>query len=269
MTEVVREKFAGRPYLIADSDIPETARAFGYPTEVWDETTQRKLAAGYRHGAFEAAELLLSRPAVEIQFVDANDPGTPLGSSETMPTKRPQVTLGFNDHGGGSESGYKILLNMLRGRDAGQYVLVSPPQADSTRSNTTFYRGDFTFPSQAPFGDARQGRPVFHDGVPNPLKTYGAASNLGQDGYKYYLVGQRNYGCTLVAAFRAAGFRFVQRPMDFDTEYMETMGIYPSKSQIYTDKAWPNGEMGTKRPVGQFAEQISRLRLVEAMLSAA
>lgn len=260
-----------KPFLVADSDIPDTYRGLGYPLDVWDELVAAKVEATYRHGAFEAAELMLSEPGVVVSFVNATSRGSRIWDDSDERYKRPECLLGFNDHGGGSESHHKILLNRFGGRSrSGQYVLWSPPAEDYRPSSTTFYKADFTFLTHEPITV----RGKFEKTVPNPLKTLEPAATMQRpnSNYNFYLVGNRADRSSLVRAFRAAGFTFLPRPLDYNTEYTEMIAMKRPRSledrieERTRSKKWPNGVMGSEPPVGQFAAQIARLRIAEASL---
>ena len=259
------------PFLVPDSDIQDTRSLQGYPLEVWDElVADRATGQPYRHGAFAAAELMLSEPGVEIYFVDAHSRGEKVWSESVERDKGPSHLLGFNDHGGGSESAHRILLNRFSGRGdrSGQYVLFSPPGETYEPTSTTFYRADYADLTAEPDEADR-----YETSVPNPLKTLEQAALMERpdDNYLFYLVGGRAHRESLVAAFRAAGFTFAPRPME-RKEYERLLGTKrpePLENQIKEEarwKRWPNGAMSADPPKGQFAKQITQLRIAEAVL---
>ncbi|PID99269.1 hypothetical protein CSA80_00675 [Candidatus Saccharibacteria bacterium] len=257
-----------RPVLISRTDID---RNYGYslplPVRAWDELAQEARGKSVRHGAYAAAELLLSEAAVQIDFVNLDEPGRSLYPEEPdTPYKHPACLLGYNDHAGGSESDNRVVVNLF-GDDssAGSYVLYSPPQKNGVLpTSTTFYRADPTFLIRSPSG--RWG--PYLSGVPNALKTDGVAMEQGRD-YQYYVLGKTDHRTLVVDVLRAAGFSFLPRPMSEGE--LDDIGKHARSDTLelnaaYRDPTWPYGEFGADPPKGQFAEQIARLRIAEASL---
>lgn len=242
-----------RPILISADEIDGVANAFGYPSEVLDAAIEAKVAdRSYRDGVFEAAELILKEAAVVVSFVDKDDRGATIRDDDTQAFIRPKQLIGFNDHAGGSESGFKILLNcFFEGEEPSQYVLWSPPDEDGSPSNTTFRKVDFTFPSMEADGIERRG-------VPNPLKTASVALNLGRKFYDFLLIGDESVLQRIPAVFKAIGFSFEPDPFEiFSEEYSDLRrleGLAEGEARHPRAKHWPKD---------QFAQQIAAIRDLE------
>jgi hypothetical protein len=195
-----------QPVLLPDGEIEGNGSAFGYPVQAWDDAIEATISnKGLKDGALEAAELMLQEAAVAVFFVNYANPGRPIREGEEPSFRGPEMLLGFNDHGGGSESNYKILLNLFSNKVPAQYVLYSPPEKDGSPSNTTFHCADFGLPVLEPQRIVRQN-------VPNVLKTCDEAMKRRRDYYEFYLVGQDDAPQRLVDAFTALGFDFLDTP---------------------------------------------------------
>lgn len=242
-----------RPILLAADEIDGVANAFGYPTEVLGAAIEAKIADGsYRDGVFEATELILKEAAVLISFVDKDDRGAKIRDEDIQAFIRAKLLIGFNDHAGGSESGFKILLNcFFEGEEPSQYVLWSPPDEEGLPSNTTFRKVNFTFPSMEADGIERRG-------VPNPLKTASAARYLGRKFYDFLLIGDKSVPQRIPAVFKAIGFSFETEPFEvFSEEYSELRrleAVAESKAAHPWARHWPKD---------QFAQQITAIRSLE------
>jgi hypothetical protein len=241
------------PLLLPDGEIEGTRGPFGYPIETWDAAVEaRRSSNDARDGVFEAAELMLREAAVAIYFVDIDDPGRAIREGERPLFRGGKMMLGFNDHGGGSESRYKILLNCFPdGEDPAQFVLYSPPKEDGSPSNTTFHRADFTYLNFEPGKIARRN-------VPNVLKTCDEAVKLSREYYQFYVIGRLDIPQRLPGAFAAAGFDFADTPYDDDMLYE-----YRRLERIHKEKLEPEGRYGPVWPSGQFSAQIKKLRSAE------
>jgi len=238
------------PLLVADDDISGASNAFGYRTEVFDAAVDQKVNVGaYRNGIYEAVGLILTEAAVAIQFVDQADPGKPIREGEE-PFIRPRMQLGFNDHGGGSESHFRILLNRPDDESSTQYVLYSPPTEDGLPSNLTFHRSDLGFLTYEPSLDYR--RP---GQVPNALKTGGACSYWGRSNFEFYIVGDSTVPAQFANTFERIGFSFVNKPYDRE----RLVGIRRNEGNMPSD--YPGRFLW---PVNQFREQLAKLQELEA-----
>lgn len=235
-----------RPLLLSRSELSINSDPFESAEASFGDAIRQKTAEGtYRHGVYAAAELLLRESAVAIQYVDVAD-------TSTWHT-RSGLQLGFNDHGGGSESGFKLLLNRFTDEEAAaQYVLYSPPAADNTASNTVFHRAAFSFLEWEPHGLEYPSR------VPNPLKTAGACQIRRRSDYDFYLVGGSSVPCQLGAAMEAAGFSFDTTPYDEATLHA-----------LRTDADTARGRLSYREfhnwPGQQFAAQIALLQAAEKL----
>lgn len=79
----------------------------------------------------KAVAILLQFAGCSVKFVDTTRRTKPYGRKfYTYPSDK--TMLGFNDHRGGSESHYKILLNQSPEGDEASYVLYSPPLEDGS-----------------------------------------------------------------------------------------------------------------------------------------
>jgi hypothetical protein len=190
-------------------------------------------------GIKNAARLVLSETAVSIHFVDVSKPADWV-PHENPPSFERVMQLAFNDHGGGSESGFRILLNrFVEGHEPAQYVLLSPPDAEGKPRNTTFHQADFTFPHM-------EGKDLhYKEYTPNPLKTEGQAARQGRNYYHFFLFGDSSTPFALSEAFARAGFSFDPKPMSLDRYYE----VYLGKPDVYK----------TEWPAEQFTKQIAQL----------
>lgn len=233
---------SGEALLVAQPDVKEVANStFDYfpvaDTEPFLEEWQK--AHPDADGVKDAVQLLLSESAVSIQFVDISAPADWV-PHETPPSFERSLQLALNDHGGGSESGFRILLNrFVEGEEPAQYVLVSPPDAEGKPRNLTFHHADFTFPTLE--ADGLQ----YDEYTPNPLKTSGQASRNGRSHYQFFLFGDSDAPRALSQTFEDIGFDFDPEPYS-DARFQE---VYLGKPGVHK-APWPGN---------QFAEQIAKL----------
>ena len=243
-----------RPVLISADEISEVPIAQGYKVETLEAAIETKTVdETYRDGVFEAAELMLRESAVVVQYNDINDPGKSIWEDDPQRFKRSKLLLGFNDHGGGSESGFKLLLNsFFDGEEPTQHMLFSPPEEDGSTSNLTFRQADFTMPCM------EVGRK--YTTIPNPLKTSGAALYRGRKFYDFWLIGDDTTPQRFSEAFKDAGFNFEPTPFELDKDSYRHL-------RRLEDKATANfvGPRVMNWPGDQFAIQIEQLRAAEAL----
>jgi hypothetical protein len=191
-------------------------------------------------GVTEAVRLMLSESAVAIQFVDISAPADWV-PHENPPSFKRSTQLGFNDHGGGSESAHRILINRyVEGQEPEQYVLFSPPEETGEPSNLVFHNSDFTFLTLA-----SNGCYPYDIHLPNPLKTGGqAGQTYGRNHYNFFLFGGSEVPYEFAQTFVNAGFSFNGEP--YDMEKYDKLKLGRPKMRYL----WPDG---------QFAEQIANL----------
>ncbi len=265
------EILRGWPFLIAESAMAEYGEtpydsAHCYTLEAWDAASSALTAdPKRRHGAFEAAELLLSEPTVKVSFVDANDQGKRARNGDERHVKAAACLLGFNDFRGTTDSDYKIMLNRFDGEDPGQYVLFSPPGAQDVPAGKTFFRGDFTFPAWDPF----EKRSLYATDVPESLKLHKDVTALDEPNGNYFLVGAANARTLLAQVFIAAGFSFCEWPMTDDehNSIFDAINIYQlgnTLPRVQRQLLSPNANTHNNPLAAQFSEQIAKLRLAEA-----
>lgn len=164
------------------------------------------------NGVKEAVRLMLSQCATAIVFVDTEKTVETPFPDEDDPAYKRGIQLGFNDHMGGSESAFKILVNRyVDGSKPSQYVLYSPPREDGSSSNMIFRRANFTFLSHTADG-------LDYDrDTPNPLKTVGAAGYRGGDrDYQYFVFGNANTPLRFSQVFEDIGFQYNDSPYSMD-----------------------------------------------------
>ncbi len=259
------------PILLTREDIGEIPNAFGFTVDATLSALERKAAdPSTRDGIYEAAELMLRESAVAIQWVDITKSGKPIREGE-QPYRREDFQLGFNDHFGGSESHFKLLLNrFVEGEEPAMHVLYSPPNEDDTPSNTVFHRADFTFITSPP----SERRLTYSPWVPNPLKTAGVSQYLGRGmDYDFFLYGGPETPYDFSKVFEQAGFKFDPNPYDDDmTQNEETGNFTPGGEWDLSTKEHAARERLDYRemhhwPSEQFAAQIALLRAAEAAAS--
>lgn len=256
-----------RPILLTREDIGENPKMFGFTVEATAAALERKAAdPSTRDGVFEAAELMLRESAVAIQWVDITKPGKPIREGEELYRKE-DFQLGFNDHFGGSESNFKILLNrFVEGEETAMHVLYSPPNEDGSPSNIVFHRADFTFITSPPSEKIL----TYSPWVPNPLKTAGVSQYLGRGmDYDFFLYGDPETPFRFSQAFEQAGFVFDPNPYNDDlAQYEETGEFTPGGKWDLSAKEHAASERLGHRgmhywPGEQFAAQIALLREAE------
>ncbi len=163
----------------------------------------------------QAVATLLQFAGCVVNFVDISRKVRSYGNRHyEYPLEK--YMLGFNDHFGGSESYYKILLNQSPDGDKASYVLLSPPLEDGSPSNMTFHRCDFTFLSREP-SPARFTKELrYGPFVPNPLKTHHTRNHWDRKyyftDYNYYLFGLPNAKQAFFKRFEDIGFEFSKEP---------------------------------------------------------
>lgn len=153
---------------------------------------------------------------------------------------RPDGAVAFNDHGGGSESHFRILFNTS---DDGQRVLFCPPMPDGSPSNMTFRRSNFNVLAPEPYGD---GGYEYWDRVPNLLKSTGpAGKNRETNDPTYFLVtaGGVDPRPELQSVLEQAGFTFTTEnygeALERGTEYERLRRIPAFEHEQQEYRAWP------------------------------
>lgn len=239
----------GRSVLLSAGEIDTIPKAFGYPNEALEAAVEAKTVNNeYRDGVFEAAELLLREAAVAIEFIDANNSGRIIHEGTTQRYTDSDILLAFNDHGGGSESAYKILVNgFFADREPGQYVLLSPPDTHGLPINLTFHRADFAFPTCISDN-------IMSPSLPNALKTAGAASYIGRNFYAYYLIGTYDVLERFPRVLAASGFTFEHQPYQY-----EQIRQYQAPGRLID----PGLPRVVQWPRDQFSAQIAQLKKAE------
>ncbi len=243
------------PVLLEPGEYGRTAGTFVCAD--YDPLLLEKAEEGH-DGVRRAVELLLTRAPVAIVHVDVSqvssdfaNPGTTVYRSDT------DKAIGFNDHSGGSESDFKIVLNGTPNASGVMHVLFSPPDEQGNPTNLTFRRADMHHLSQRSSGP-------YEGIIPNPMKTGGAAQARGFADYRYYLFGDSSTVPVVCEAFQDAGFDFSDDP------YEMGLGLGPLSNSSYLDLAQYAleaeerlGEYNSRRfwPGDQFAEQIRNLGL--------
>ena len=162
------------------------------------------------------------------------------------------IQLGFNDHMGGSESAFKILVNRhADGSKPSQYVLYSPPREDGSSSNMIFRRANFTFLSHAA-DDLDYDR-----NTPNPLKTAGVTGYRGGDrDYEYFVFGDVNTPLRFSQIFEDIGFQYNNSPypMDVSSHLWRVENEARDRLNFTEIHQWPGQ---------QFAGQLAVLEALE------
>ena len=238
------------PVLLTPDDIDAPHSVFGFPRDaIWSAAEAKD---GARNGVFEAAEIMLREAAVVVQHIDVSDQGHEVHIDPGRPYVQPGNIIGFNDHAGGSESSYKLLVNCyFDGEEPSQYVLYSPPEEDGSPSNLTFRRSDFTFLDWAAEGTRER-----H--IPNNLKTYSIAHQLGRNFYEFYILGDHTVPTQFAEVLKAAGFSFEPEP--FETFGDEIRRLHDLEYAYEKDTIEPRA---LRWPKDQFAGQIALLRELE------
>jgi hypothetical protein len=192
-------------------------------------------------GILDAARLVLSESAVVIQFIDTSELAewVPRGYP---PSFKAKGQIGFNDHGGGSESHFRILLNRhVEGGPVEQYVLYSPPDEYSRPSSKTFHRASFTFPADEPAGLE------YETYLPNILKTHAAASRQGRHFHDFFLFGDSSTPILFSQIFERIGFSFNEQP--YTHEEMNKLK-HISRQNRHLQIKWPGS---------QFSAEVARI----------
>lgn len=213
------------------------------------------------NGAVLAAGLLLTRAAVSVVHIDISETRASFVPGDARRFYEDGATVGFNDHFGGSESSFKILLNGSPSGKQASHVLLSPPDESGRPTNTTFRNCDFTFPTwESDYMYTRR--------VPNPLKTSSVAGYRGSSQYEYFLFGGPDAPAQVYEQFADAGFDFVDSPYSGDLDGQGPEHLWFLRR--YEDKAYKTlGYRGGHYwPGDQFSEQLIRLGLETPKLSA-
>ncbi len=189
-------------------------------------------------GVLSAVRLLLQESAVSIAYVNTEEVHTEEIGTDRFDFLKASELLGFNDHGGGSESDYKILLQDVSQKE--QYVLYSPPLTKGLSANLSFRAADFTYLSEIPYGAG-------YADVPNPMKTAGQARRFGRSSYTFMLFGTAETPDNFIDTFHRIGFTFHAEP--YAEEELATLRVIASNMPSSVD-AWPGG---------QFEWQLSQL----------
>ncbi len=232
-----------------------------FPTDVFDPVIEALSEdPEVPNGIHEAARLLLTQCATVLRIVDMTKPEAGYSDDQT-PFYIGRTILAFNDHGGGSESDFKILVNRHK-EDGGvdQQLLIAPPDEAGIAANLTFHNGDFTFPSWEPRGPKGSSLTYYTYGnLPNNLKTGGASMAAGRRGnYDYFLFGDPSTPIAFSSLLEQIGFGYVDTPYDDDERWrLKTLGdVYKAGLDNFTDTRilWPKE--------GQFAAQLATLEAI-------
>lgn len=238
-----------REVLLFGTDV-EDYRDGLFPTDVFVPLLDSKRQdPNVPDGVKRAVKLLLTESAVVIKFVNT-DVMEPYWEGET-PRYTAPCNLAFNDHGGGSESQFKILLNRHQpDADPTQQVLYSPPNADGSASNTTFHRSSLTFLDREPNGLE------YEEAIPNSLKTGDAAQYYGRSEYDFFLFGNSSTPERFSQVFEQIGFKFEDTPYE---------GIKVVEFNALRDAAHErlSAEEYDHWPHDQFARQLAILNTIE------
>lgn len=236
-----------------------------FPVDEIQELLEAKLKEG-RDGAKQAAGLMLTRAAVAIVHIDTTKIRDAYAPGDLRKFYERGTTVGFNDHFGGSESSFKLLLNGSPSGDQSSYVLYSPPDKSGRPTNTTFRNCDFTWLNRASKGQYMYTAPGH---VPNPLKTADVASYRGRGpNYEYYLFGGPDAEQQVYDQFAVAGFDFTETPYssEFGEMGFDNTWVLSRHEDAARQNLGPRG--GRFWPGDQFSEQLARLGLDTPKLSA-
>ncbi len=216
---------------------------------------EEKRALG-KDAILEGVALLMTKSAVALVHVDiTKQRKSYIPDDDRMRYEDNDQPIGFNDHGGGSESRFKILLNGSPEEFDMQYVLYSPPDKEGNPSNIAFHKADFTFLSWEPKGPYKG---VGH--VPNPLKTSGAHSYRGASSYQYYIFGGPDVPRQVYEKFSEAGFGFKLEPYTHDISAPEGVMTTFTLSRQEDDAREALGYRGSRFwPGDQFAKNLELL----------
>ncbi|HLB66612.1 MAG TPA: hypothetical protein VJJ78_03410 [Candidatus Saccharimonadales bacterium] len=164
------------------------------------------------YGVKEAVKLILTQCATVIRFVDIGNPVDSPFPDEDSQVYKTGLQLAFNDHMGGSESAFKILVNRhTEDAEPAQYVLYSPPQEEGSPSNNVFHHSNFTFIESGADGLD------YANHVPNALKTAGAVGYRGGDrDHEYFVFGNEQTPFRFSKLFENIGFVFEEQPYSYD-----------------------------------------------------
>lgn len=237
--EVFPHAFMGENYFYPEAidEILEAKRA--------DKTTPS--------GVKEAVKLLLSQCATVINHVDVTKTVETPYPDEDSPVYKRGTQLGFNDHCGGSESDFKILVNHVKpGLEPQQQVLYAPPNEDGSPSNTVFHGSDFVFLGQPAEGLR------YPNSVPNALKTGGAAGYRdGDRDFDFFVFGDSETPLKFSRLLEDIGFSFDDQPYSEvnESELWHLEGEAKSRFGFTEMHHWPGR---------QFAAQLAILETLEA-----
>jgi hypothetical protein len=214
----------------------------------------------------QAVATLLQFSGCVVNFVDTSRRVHPY-REQYYEYPRDKYMLGFNDHRGGSESHYKILLNQAPDGDEASYVLYSPPLEDGEPSNMTFRRCDFTFLSREPIAQRHTKDLRFGPYVPNPLKTHHTRGYWDRSyyhtNYDYYLFGLPETKQAFFDRFASIGFEFSKQPYELGySRGEEASDTVSSLDNTENEANRKLGYTGSKYwPGDQFAPQLAELKL--------
>jgi len=246
------------PILITYDEIDNSRRNFfGWPEGTLEASLANLASKRAGKGINGAVSLLLNEAAAVVYHIDIGELARKIRADDEFAYKGVGALLGFNDHGGGSESGHKILVNDF-GTANGQFVLYSPPTNHYEPTSTTFYQCDFTFMTSPPVARSFPKRTTS-----NILKTADAADHWGRNFHEFYLVGDQEVPAQFIDKFRDIGFGFSNGPIsDDELERIEdTADSELVKASPYSPEGhWPYGDRLSAQPSGQFAQFIAKLQ---------
>ncbi len=252
--------FSGEfPVLIEQADLAACDDDIKKRNNFWvggiEPVLEQKAAEG-RDAISDAVGLLLTTSAVALVHIDLTKKRKSYyPDDDRIFYERPEAAVGFNDHFGGSESRFKILLNGSPDGDKASYVLFSPPKADGSPTNTTFRRSHFVILTRE--SDGIYGGPGY---VPNPLKTADTAGYKGLTNYQYFIFGDSNVPQEVYHRFAESGFEFISQPYD-TSEYRE-MRVAEQAARASLDYRG-----GHYWPGDQFADNLKRIGIEPPKLS--
>ena len=266
MAHSISSKFELTPVLLTPEDIMGLESDQDYDYSYFYVTSIKKVLEAKRKdghdGIAQAAAKLLTEPAVAILHVDTTKRRKPFRSNRYAHEADKNTPIAFNDHFGGSESRFKVLLNGSPNDPDNSYVLYSPPLEDGSPSYARFHKADFTFLSDEP-----RGLYTGYGGVPNPLKTGGVSQYRGRSGYKHYLFGGPDVRHQLYQAFSTAGFEFVDSPYPttFGRRQDDKLDLPMTHEEIGRLEGPASNTLGYRGmhfwPGDQFAENLKLLGL--------
>lgn len=202
-----------RSILLPEAAFQTVPTAFGIPRANFEETLERNAAE--TGGARKAAQLLLEQSPAIIYYISVQ-----AQAEAGKDNIAPDDLVGFNDHGGGTESNHRLL---VRGQIDGQpadFTLYSPPS--DGQPNTEFRHADFASLVYPPAGLAQ--------GLPNELKS---AATRKEGGRPYhYLIGDPDARAHFIQHLLDAGFSFNREPYPMEMLFDNTVYTGPKV-------AWP------------------------------